>query len=188
VVCFDGPRLRRRGASVASPFPTVSRLLGGLFLLWLLLIVTSELGLAYWRGLLADSVLWGLSSLSVLVPAFPWGAHCGARRWASPPGGGNEPSVLRPLPSPTRLSCGVVSARCGGPAQLSGGLSPCLPAVPCSPCLGVRPAPAGHAITGGNPPPPAPFARSLGLAPLRGSAPPLAAVACGLGFSTGLPG
>jgi hypothetical protein len=85
VVCFDGPRLRRRGALVALPFPTVSRLLGGLFLLWLLLFVALELGLAYWRGLLADSVLWGLSSFSALVPAFPWGAHCGARRWASPP-------------------------------------------------------------------------------------------------------
>jgi hypothetical protein len=97
VVCFDDPRLRQRGASVASPFPTVSRLLGGLFLLWLLLLVASELVLAYWRGLLADSVLLGLYSLSVLVPAFPWGAHCGARRWDSPPCGENEPSVPSPL-------------------------------------------------------------------------------------------
>jgi hypothetical protein len=82
---------------VTLPFPTVSRLLGRLFLLRLLLLVASELGLAYWRGLLADSVLWGLSSLSALVPAFPWGAHCGAWRWASPPGGGNEPAVPAPL-------------------------------------------------------------------------------------------
>jgi hypothetical protein len=88
---FSAPR-----ASASDPLPLDTRLLGGLLpvllllhvasvlcllggllLLWLLLLAVLESGLAYPVGLLVDCVLWGLSPLVLLALANSGGSFCG---------------------------------------------------------------------------------------------------------------
>jgi hypothetical protein len=77
---------------------SVSRLLGGLLHLWLLLLAVSESDLAYPVGLLVDCGLRGLSPLILQALANSGGSSCGEGCCSLPPGTGGEPNDSSSLP------------------------------------------------------------------------------------------